>query len=182
MWSFASTSPMGFMACNGDIFSLSLPYPFHSIAYSRTFVNIFTLFLPSAMAASVWSLASTSLMGLIHNDPRQHTWELANVINCDHSTIARHLHSMDKVQKLGVWVPHALRQNNKNQRVAVCAYLLACHRLDREHYWQFLSCIVTGDEKWCLYGNISKRKELLNQNKRIICRKYSNFSIWHFIF
>ena len=39
---------------------------------------------------------------LIHNDPRLCTRELANVINCDHSTIARHLHSMDKVQKLGV--------------------------------------------------------------------------------
>ena len=36
---------------------------------------------------------------LIHNDPHQCTRELANVINCDHSTIVRHLHSMGKVQK-----------------------------------------------------------------------------------
>ena len=64
---------------------------------------------------------------LIHNDPRQCTRELANVMNCDHSGIVRHLHSMGKVQKSGVWVPHALSQNHKNQWVAICASLLACH-------------------------------------------------------
>ena len=37
---------------------------------------------------------------LIHNDPRQCTWELANVMNCDHSTIVQHLHSMGKVKNL----------------------------------------------------------------------------------
>ena len=49
---------------------------------------------------------------LIHNDPRQCTRELANVMNCDHSTLVRHSHSMDKVQKSDVdlWVPHVLRK------------------------------------------------------------------------
>ena len=49
---------------------------------------------------------------LIHNDPRQCTRELANVMNCDHSTFVRRLYSMDKVQKSGVWVPHALSQGS----------------------------------------------------------------------
>ena len=31
---------------------------------------------------------------LIHNDPCQYTRELANAMNCDHSTIMRHLHSV----------------------------------------------------------------------------------------
>ena len=39
---------------------------------------------------------------LIHIDPRQCTRELANAMNCNHSTIVRHLHSMSKVQKSGV--------------------------------------------------------------------------------
>jgi hypothetical protein len=39
---------------------------------------------------------------------------------------------MGKVQKLGVWVPHILTQDNKNQRVATCASLLARHRLARQ--------------------------------------------------
>ena len=56
---------------------------------------------------------------LIHNDPHQCSRELANMMNCDHSTIVRHLHSTGKVKKSGVWVPHALSQNHKNQRVAI---------------------------------------------------------------
>ena len=58
---------------------------------------------------------------LVHNDPLQcrPTRELANVMNCDHSTTVRHLYSMGKVQKSGVWVPHALSKNHKNQRVAI---------------------------------------------------------------
>ena len=82
--------------------------------------------------------------------------KLANVMNSDHSTIVRHLHSMDKVQKLGAWVPHGLSQNHTNQRVAICASMLACHRLAREQNRLFLSCIVTGDEKLCIYANIRK--------------------------
>ena len=45
---------------------------------------------------------------LIHNDPRQCTQELANVMNYDHATIVQHLHSMDKIKKSGVWVLHVL--------------------------------------------------------------------------
>ena len=39
---------------------------------------------------------------LIHNGPRQCTRELENVMNCEHSTIGRHLYAMDKVQKSGL--------------------------------------------------------------------------------
>ena len=85
------------------------------------------------------------LYTLIFNDPRQCNRELANVMNCDHSTIVQYLHSMDKVKKLGVWVPHSVRQNHK-KRVAICASRLARHRLAREQHRPFLSCIVT-DEK-----------------------------------
>ena len=90
------------------------------------------------------------LITLIHNDPHQCTRELANVMNCDHSTIVLYLHTMGKVQTAGVWVPHALSQNHKNQRMAICASLLARHRLAREQHRPFLSCIITGDEK-CVF-------------------------------
>lgn len=111
---------------------------------------------------------------LIHNDPRQCTRELANAMNCDHSTIVRHLHSMGKVQKSGVWIPHALSPNQKNQRVAICASLLARHQLARDQHRPFLSNIVTGDEKWCLYINIRKRKEWLSPNKKATPRTKAN--------
>ena len=62
---------------------------------------------------------------LIQNDRRKCIRELTNVMNCDHSTIVQYLHSMGKIQKPGTWVPHALSQNHKNQRVAICASLLS---------------------------------------------------------
>ena len=120
---------------------------------------------------------------LIHNDQHQCTQELANVMNCDHSTIVQHLHAMGKVQKSGIWVLHALSQIHKNQWVAICAPLLVCHRLACEQHWPFLSCIVTGDEKWCIYANIRKRKEWLSPNKRRICQKMFQFLhlVLHFL-
>jgi hypothetical protein len=54
------------------------------------------------------------LNALIHADPRQTTRELASEISCNHATIVRHLKSMGKVQKLGVWVSHILTPDNKN--------------------------------------------------------------------
>ena len=79
-----------------------------------------------------FKLKSSIWKGLIHNDRHQCTPELANVMNCDHSIIVRHLHSMGKVKKSGAWVPHALSQNHKNQRVAICASPIARYRLAHE--------------------------------------------------
>ena len=50
--------------------------------------------------------------------------------------------------------------------LAIRATLLARHRLAREQNRPFLSCIVTGDEKWSLYANIRKRKEWLSPTKK----------------
>ena len=35
------------------------------------------------------------------------------MMNCDHSTTVRHFHSMSKVQKSGVWLPHAQAKTTK---------------------------------------------------------------------
>ena len=119
---------------------------------------------------------------LVHNDPNHCTRELANVMNCDHSTIVGHFHSIGKVQNSGVCIPHALSQIHKYQRVAICASLLVRHRLTREQHQLFLSCIIIRDEKLCVYVNIRKRKTWLSPNRRKICRKCSNFSTRHPIF
>jgi transposase len=105
------------------------------------------------------------LNALIHADPCHTTRELTSEMGCDHATVVRHLQSMGKVQKLGVCAPHILTQANKNQRVAICASLLACHPLARQHQ-SFLSRIVTGNEKWCLYVNFKQRKEWLSPEKK----------------
>lgn len=103
---------------------------------------------------------------LIHEDSRQTTRELAEIMKCSHSTLERHLHSIGKVQKLGAWVPHALNDNNKNQQATISAGLLACHQSTHEHKQQFLYWIVTSDKKWCLYVNMKQRKEWLSPDKR----------------
>ena len=79
---------------------------------------------------------------LIHNDPRQWTRELANVMNFDHSTIVRHLHSMGKVRKLCIWVQHALNQNHKNQQVHLCLLVIdwLVNNIDHSYY---ISLLVT---------------------------------------
>jgi histone-lysine N-methyltransferase SETMAR len=101
------------------------------------------------------------LNALIHADPHQTTRELASELGCDHATIVQHLQSMGKVQKLGVWVAHVLTQDNKNQRVTICASLLA-----RQQHQSFLTPIITGNEKWCLCVNFKQRKEWLSLDKQ----------------
>ena len=89
---------------------------------------------------------------LIHNDPRQCTRVLENVLNYDNSTIVRiFCIQRARFKKLSVWVPYALSQNHKNQRVTIYASVLARHRISCEQHRPFLSCIVTGNDKWCLY-------------------------------
>ncbi|KOC69599.1 Histone-lysine N-methyltransferase SETMAR [Habropoda laboriosa] len=56
---------------------------------------------------------------LLHENSRQTTRELAEKMECSHTAIEKHLHSMGKVQKCGAWVPHALSDNNKNQRATI---------------------------------------------------------------
>ena len=77
---------------------------------------------------------------------------------------------MKKVQKCGVWVSHALSDNNKNQRAIISAGLLARHRSTYGHNEQFLYAIVTSDEKWCLNINIKQRKKWLSPNKKATSR------------
>ena len=89
-----------------------------------------------------------SVKTLIHNNARQCTRELANVMNCDHPPSCDICIQWARL-KIGcsLRVPHALNQNHKNQRMAICTSLPARHRLAREQHRPFLSCIVTGEEK-----------------------------------
>ena len=66
---------------------------------------------------------------------------------------------MGSVEKLGVWVPHELSQNNKKNRLQIASQHLARHRATRGHKQRFLYRIVTEDEKWWLYINMKQRKE-----------------------
>ena len=55
------------------------------------------------------------LKALLKEESRQTSRELAKKKNCDQKTILNHLHSMGFAEKLGVWVPYKLSENNKEK-------------------------------------------------------------------
>ena len=77
-------------------------------------IRIFFYISDTPRSGRLSGLEEDRLNTLIHNDPCRCTRELANVMNCNHSSIVRHLHSMGKVKKSGVVVPHALRHGCAN--------------------------------------------------------------------
>ena len=91
---------------------------------------------------------------LIHNDPHQCTRELANVM-----TFAFNGQG-SKIGRMGT-----AYSNPKPQTSAGGASLLGRRRLARDQHRSFLSCIIIGDDKGCLYVNIRKGKEWSNPNK-----------------
>ena len=84
-----------------------------------------------------------ALKSLVECNARQSTRELADKLNTSQSTICRHLEKMGKVSKLGVWVPHALSEKNKADRLSIATSLLS-----RQRNNLFLDKIITEDEKW----------------------------------
>ena len=67
------------------------------------------------------------LKALLKEESHQTSCELAEKINCDQKTILNHLHSMGFAEKLGVWVPHELSKNNKENRLQIASQHLATH-------------------------------------------------------
>ena len=61
------------------------------------------------------------LKALFKEESRQTSCELAEKMNCNQKTILNHLHSMGFSKKLGVWVPHELSENNKENRLQIAS-------------------------------------------------------------
>jgi len=66
----------------------------------------------------------STLEGLVDEDPTLTTHELAALLGCNQSTVVRHLHSIGKSCRAGVWVPHLLSEKNVADRVSICQELL----------------------------------------------------------
>ena len=98
------------------------------------------------------------LKAFLKEESCQTSCELAEKINCNQKMILNHLHSMEFAKKSGVWVPHELSKNNKENCLQIASQHLTSHRTTCSHKQRFLYQIVMGDEKWCLYINM-KQKE-----------------------
>ena len=102
-------------------------------------------------------VSNDDLLEVVEENPRVTTDELAIMFDCSNSTIFEHLKSLGKKCKAGRWVPHTLTANNRTQRLSICTSLLLKQRRE-----PFFDRLVTGDEKWVLYDNVTMRKQWLS--------------------
>ena len=92
----------------------------------------------------------------IASDPTLTTRDVASKLSCSQSSIVRHFSELRLVSRLGEWVPHHLSPAQLRKRVEACQQLLAMHRT-----FNWLDSLITGDEKWVLYANITRRRQWL---------------------
>lgn len=80
---------------------------------------------------------------------------------------------MGKILKVGKWVPHELTEGNKINRLNTCLYLKS--KFDKK---DFLSKIVTGDEKWIYPAWLNPGEAAPMIPKREVHEKKALLSIW----
>ena len=78
------------------------------------------------------------LKALLKQESHQTSRELARKINCDQKVILNHLHSMGFAEKLGVWMPHELSENNKENCLQIASQHFTQHRATHGHKQCFL--------------------------------------------
>jgi hypothetical protein len=83
----------------------------------------------------------------IEEDPRLTTRCLAERLGCSHTAVEKHLNELGKTWKYGVWIPHELSPLQLQHRFDACMELLTSHR-----NYEWLRNLITGDEKWVMYG------------------------------
>jgi histone-lysine N-methyltransferase SETMAR len=108
-------------------------------------------------------LDDEELRRLIEADPRLTTRILADTLGCSFSTVDRHLRAMGKVLKLGSWVPHALSPFDRDRRSDACTVLLSKRR-----HFNWLNNVITGDEKWCVYVNHTRKRQWIGAKEKAL--------------
>jgi [histone H3]-lysine36 N-dimethyltransferase SETMAR len=103
--------------------------------------------------------------------------KLAFKVESSSSAIHRRLKKLGKVSKCGKWIPHALSEKNKRDRLDICIYL---QRLQIQE--PFLDKLVTGDEKLVLYQNISQKHFWVSVNELLSAQVRQNIHPKKFLF
>ncbi|XP_035734903.1 histone-lysine N-methyltransferase SETMAR-like [Vespa mandarinia] len=106
------------------------------------------------------TLDNDMLRAEVEANPCQIIEELSNTLNQPWSTIQEHLQQIGKISRAGVWIPHNLSEENKANRSITCNVLL-----QRHHTEPFFDRLITGDEKWVLYGNPKRKRQWLSLNE-----------------
>lgn len=97
---------------------------------------------------------------LVKQNPRSSTRELAALIHCSQTTVVEILHELNFRNMLGQWVPHRLTPDQMEQRVTICHSNLTHLAVNN-----YLRQIITGDEKWVLYVNHTRKRQWVPPNE-----------------
>jgi histone-lysine N-methyltransferase SETMAR len=79
--------------------------------------------------------------------------DIANMLDISHGSVHRHLTNAGYINRADVWVPHDLSERNMMERINMCALLL-----EKDKEAPFLMNLITGDEKWIVYKNVTRRR------------------------
>jgi histone-lysine N-methyltransferase SETMAR len=104
-----------------------------------------------------------ALKSAIEDDPMLTIEKLSDIVGTSWSSTQRILKKLGKVQKEGVWVPHLLTDRNMAERLNISRFLQ-----EKEQLHPFLCDLVTGDEKWVFYSNVTKKKQWLNRGQKAV--------------
>ncbi|GFY53729.1 histone-lysine N-methyltransferase SETMAR [Trichonephila inaurata madagascariensis] len=110
-----------------------------------------------ARTGRLQALDDEALQAAIEDDSSQTCGELARQFNIFSETVSLHLHRLGKTYRLSNWVPRALLEVHKQQRVAACLSLLSRH-----HSASIFNRVLTSDEKWVLYDTLERSKHWLS--------------------
>jgi histone-lysine N-methyltransferase SETMAR len=101
------------------------------------------------------------LKQLIKSNPSLTSRNVASTLGCTHGAVLYQFKLLCLTPRLGEWVPHDLTPSQLAKRVECCQHLLSLHR-----QFNWLDNIITGDEKWVLYTNTTRRHQWLQPGER----------------
>ena len=97
------------------------------------------------------------LEAIIGADPLTTTWEVAEELNVDRSTVVQHLKQVGKVKKLNKWVPHELTANFKNCHFEVSSLIL-CNNNESVLNWILMCNEVYFIQQQTMSSSLPKAK------------------------
>lgn len=100
------------------------------------------------------------IKSIIATNRHSTTREIAEKLNVSHTCIEKHLQQLGFSKKLDIWVPHELKEIHLAKRIDICDMLLK-----RNENEPFLKRIITGDEKWVVYNNITRKRSWSQPNE-----------------
>lgn len=89
----------------------------------------------------------------VNENPRSTVESIAQGVDIPPSTVFDHLKKIGYVSRYDVWVPHELKATQMVNRVTTCKLLL-----QRNENEPFLKQLITGDETWILYDNVTRKR------------------------